>query len=51
LERLPYGIQGLAEVCRGRTARLGLVEDDHEGVGDGFSQRAQLLGCVRIDPV
>ncbi len=50
-ERLPHRVQGLAEVRRRGLARLGLVEQDHEGIGEGFSDWARLPHRVLVDPV
>ncbi len=50
-ERLPHRIQGLAEIRQRGLARLGLVEQDHEGIGEGFSDWAKLPRRVLVDPV
>ena len=48
-KRLAHGIQRLTEVGRCRATRLGLVEHDHEGIGDRHGQRPELPGCVLIE--
>ena len=45
------GVQGLAEVVPRGPARLGLVVQHHEHIGDGFRHRRELPRRLLVDPV